>query len=91
MPFKERLCAGHRDGKMRPRFWSEIDVRERLPIAILIGIDQALTDIAVLSSARLRPEAVQNEVSGVKAIWGLVRAFWSVGVAFTETGLPTEG
>jgi hypothetical protein len=68
MSLKERLCTGHGSSKTCPRLCGEIDAWKRLPITFLIGVDQALTHIAVLSSSRLRPEAVQREVTSVKAI-----------------------
>jgi hypothetical protein len=53
---------------MLTRFCTEIDAWESLPIASFIFINKALIDVAVCSSARLRPKAMQYEVVRVEAI-----------------------
>jgi hypothetical protein len=67
MAVKERLRAGHGDDKARPCICGEIDFGERLPITLPIGVDEGLAHVAILSSARLRPKAVEREVGGVQA------------------------
>ena len=43
---------------MRPRSRIKIDCGEPLPITLPIGIDQGLANVAILSSAWLRPKAM---------------------------------
>jgi hypothetical protein len=68
MAVKERLRAGHGDDKVRSRSCVKIDFGERLPIMFPIGVDQGLANVAILSSAWLRPKAVKREVGGIKVI-----------------------
>jgi hypothetical protein len=68
MAVKKRLCARHYNIKMLTRFCAENDAWKRLPIAFFIFINQVPTYVAVLSSARLRPKAMQYEVVRVEAV-----------------------
>ena len=90
MAVKKRLRAGHSRDKLRLRSNIKIDFGECLPITFPIGVDQGLTNVAILSSAWLRPKAVQGEVSGIKVIQGLVRAFSLTCVPLTEARFPAE-
>jgi len=69
MAIKKRLCAGHYNNKMLTCFCAEIDAWKRLPLASFIFINQVLTYVAVFSSARLRPKAMQDEVARIKAVF----------------------
>ena len=58
-----------RSDKMLTCFCAEIDAWKRLPLASFIFINQVLTYVAVFSSARLRPKAMQDEVARIKAVF----------------------